>query len=141
METGRQDDIVYGTFQEGVELRAAYTKLMGEHGIEAGIVLSGIGMLKDPTLGYFVGDGEYERETVEGRFELLSTQGNLATADEGPFPHLHVTLGGDDHDAFGGHLFEATVEVGHEFAVRVLSEGSLVREHDPATGLEGLKPR
>lgn len=141
MDIARADDVIYGTFPEGVDLREAYHEFMREHGIEAGIVLTGIGMLEDPTLGYFLGDGEYDEHTLEGRYELLATQGNLAMDDGEPFAHLHVTISGEDHGALGGHLFEGEVHVGHEFGVRALPDGSLVREHDPSTGLKGLELR
>ncbi|PSG96167.1 hypothetical protein BRD56_12000 [Thermoplasmatales archaeon SW_10_69_26] len=141
MDTARNDDVIYGTFEEGVELREAYHGLMRERSIESAIVLTGIGMVEDPTLGFFEGDGEYDKQTLEGRYELLATQGNLATTDNDPFAHLHVTLGGEDHASLGGHLFDATVHVGHEFGIRVLPEGSLVRRHDPSTGLKGLETR
>jgi predicted DNA-binding protein with PD1-like motif len=139
MDTARTGDVIYGTFSEGVDLREAYHELMRERGIEAGVVLSGIGMVQDPTLGFFEGDGVYDEQTLEGRFELLATQGNLATDDGEPFAHLHVTLAGEDHGSIGGHFFGGQVHVGHEFGVRVLPAGSLVREHDPSTGLKGLE--
>lgn len=138
MDTARDGDVIYGTFPEGVELREAYHDLMDEHGIGAGVILTGIGMLEDPTLGFFQGEGEYDRETLEGRYELLATQGNLATDDGEPFAHLHVTLGGEDHGSLGGHLFDARVHVGHEFGVRVLPADSLSRSLDPGTGLQSL---
>jgi predicted DNA-binding protein with PD1-like motif len=141
MDTVQADDVVYGTFEAGRDLRGAYHELMRERSIEAGLVLTGIGMLEDPTLGYFQGDGEYDEHQLEGRYELLATQGDLAYSDGEPFAHLHVTLSGEDHEAIGGHLFEADVLVGHEFGVRVLPEGSLVRRHDPSTGLKGLQTR
>jgi predicted DNA-binding protein with PD1-like motif len=141
MDTKQDGDVVYGTFEEGRELRGAYHELMRERGFDAGVVLTGIGMLEDPTVGFFEGDGEYDRHTLEGRYELLATQGDLALSDGEPFAHLHVTLGGEDHGTLGGHLFEGTVHVGHEFAVRALPEGSLVRTHDPSTGLKGLETR
>lgn len=138
MDTARDGDVIYGTFPEGVELREAYHELMREHGIASGVILTGIGMVEDPTLGFFEGDGEYDEETLEGRFELLATQGNLATSEGEPFAHLHVTLGGEDHASVGGHLFDATVHVGHEFGVRVLPADSLSRSLDPSTGLQSL---
>lgn len=141
MDTARTDEVVYGTFPEGVELRGAYHDLMRERGIEAAVIQTGIGMLKDPTLGYFLGDGEYDEHTLEGRYELLATQGNLALDDGEPFAHLHVTLSGEDHRAIGGHLFEGEVHVGHEFGLRVLPAGILVRKHDPSTGLKALETR
>lgn len=141
MDIARDDDVIYGTFAEGTDLREAYHELMRERGIEAGIVLTGIGMLKDPTLGFFEGDGAYDEHTLEGRFELLATQGDLAYAEGEPFAHLHVTLGDEDHGTLGGHLFAGEVHVGHEFGLRVLPQGSLVRRHDPSTGLMGLETR
>lgn len=141
MDTASADDIVYGTFPAGVDLREAYHDLMRKREIEAGVIVSGIGMVKDPTLGYFLGDGEYDEHTLEGRYELLATQGNLSLDDGEPFAHLHVTLSGEDHSALGGHLFEGEIHVGHEFGLRVLPAGSLVREHDPSTGLKGLELR
>ncbi len=140
MTMQRSKDSITGRFDEGQDLHEAYKELAREQDVTAGIVVSGIGMLQDPELGYFVGDGEYDRHTLEGNYELLSTQGNLAQHDGEPFTHLHVVLGDQEHNALGGHLFTGTIKVAHEFNVKILPHGSLQRRDDPNSGLLKLCP-
>lgn len=140
MSIQRTKTTIYGRFDEGEDLHDAYQRVMRDEDVTAGVVLSGIGMLEDPELGYFVGDGAYDREVLEGRYELLSTQGNLSLHEGEPFTHLHVVLGTPDHGSVGGHLFAGDVAVAHEFALQVLPDGSLERRDDPSTGLLSLCP-
>ena len=47
-----------------------------EENIKAGMIVSGIGMLKDPEIGYYTGTG-YEQRKLEGVYELVSITGYL----------------------------------------------------------------
>lgn len=131
----RVGDVLHGTLDAGPDLHAAYQDLARAHDVDAAYVLSGIGMLADPEVGYFVGEGRYERAVLEGNYELVSTMGNLALHDGEPFTHLHVSLAGPDHRVVGGHLFAGAIAVTHECALQVLPPGSLERRTSEATGL------
>lgn len=125
-------------FEPGVQLHEAYRAFAREQGIRAAVVVAGIGMVRDPELGFYDGQ-QYHKKRLQGAFELVSTQGNLALLDGQPFTHLHVSVAGRDHLSHAGHLFEGAVHIAHEGCVRVLEGVELRRERDPATQLAGLR--
>lgn len=125
-------------FEAGVQLHEAYRAFAREHGIRAGVITAGIGMVKDPELGFYDGQ-RYHKKRFPGAYELVSTQGNVAMLDGQPFTHLHVTIAGGDHVARAGHLFEGAVHVAHEGCLRVLEGVELRRERDAATQLAPLR--
>lgn len=106
--------------------------------ISAAFINSGIGMLEDPELGFFVSKGEYAKKVFKGNFELLNLSGNFSQFDGGLMGHLHVMLANEDYSVFGGHLF--TAKVGLTLEGYIQSMGTLVmrRELEAATGLPGL---
>lgn len=124
--------------EEGVQLHEAYRAFAREHRIEAAAIVSGIGMLKDPELGFFDG-ARYHKTQLRGAFELVSTQGNIALLEGQPFTHLHVSVAGPDLVARAGHLFAGEVHISHEGAVRPLDGVPLRRARDPATQLANLR--
>ncbi|MCA1813332.1 MAG: DUF296 domain-containing protein [Halobacteriales archaeon] len=138
MPARRSGDTWFLAFEPGRQLHDAYRAFCKEQGITAGVVTAGIGMVKDPVLGFYHGKG-YDQQRFPGAYELVSTQGNVALLDGQPFTHLHVSIGGPDHVARAGHLFEGEVHVAHEGALRVLQGVDLVRRKDEATQLAGLR--
>lgn len=134
MRASRSGDAWFLALQPGHDLVEAYRGFAREHRVEAAVVLAGIGMLKDPELGFFDGH-RYLRTQLRGEHELVALQGNLALLDGEPFAHLHASVAGRDHVARGGHLFSGLVHVTHEGAVRVLEGVRLERARDAATGL------
>ena len=60
--------------------------------------------------------------------------GNLTNKESQPFAHLHIVLGGRNHEAVAGHLFEGKTGATCELIVRPLT-GFVQRKLDPATGL------
>ena len=79
-------------------------------GIRSGVVINGIGMLRDFELGWFnIQAMRYEKHSFSVPHELLSLQGNIALKDNETFVHLHASLAGPSHECVGGHLFNATV--------------------------------
>lgn len=125
-------------FEDGVQLHQAYRAFAREHGVRAAVINAGIGMLRDPELGFYDGK-QYHKERLRGEFELVSTQGNLALLDGEPFTHLHVSVAGLDHVARAGHLFEGAVHIAHEGAVRALEGVELRRAREPGGVLASLR--
>jgi len=114
-----------------------------KHKIHSGILLMGVGMLKDFEISFFnMADKKYESLSVEEPHELISMMGSLAVAENGEFmPHLHVSLGGKDHALMGGHLKRATVAVVGEITILKLPQGTLTRKMNPTTMLYELAVR
>jgi hypothetical protein len=136
MHARRSGDTWFLHFQEG-QLHEAYREFARKEGVKAGVITAGIGMLKDPQLGFFDGK-EYHKKRFAGEFELVSTQGNLGVLDGEPFTHLHVSIAGRDHLAHAGHLFEGAVHVAHEASLRVL-DVPLRRERETGSPLASLR--
>lgn len=136
MRTSIEGEIVLAKLEDGEDLFPSLLALAEETGIASGMVLWGIGMLRDVELGYFNGKS-YERATYAEPRELLALHGSIAQDAENPL-HLHVGLAGRDHVAVGGHLFRARVAVLNEVAVRRLSAIRLGRALNPASGLREL---
>ena len=123
----------------GEEVIPALLKAMTDHGVEAGFVTSGIGMLADPEFGYFVSKGKYASRTFDGRFECLCLTGNISRKDGELTAHIHGMCADEDYHVFGGHLFQATVGLTLEVMIsRVKSPVKMHRELEEETGLAGL---
>ena len=108
-------------------------------GVPSGIILNGVGMLRDLELGYWNGE-EYELESVEEPVELLSLQGNLARGEDGQIAlHCHATVAKRGGAALGGHILQATVHNTAEIYIHKLSGIELKRKVEES-GLAGLYP-
>lgn len=107
-------------------------------GLTAGVIVAGIGMLRDVTLAFWNGR-EYIEHHVEGPVELLSLQGNFSLKEGEPFAHCHVVLGREDGSVIGGHLMRATVNETNEIIIEKLSEVKMERRPE-LSGLFGLYP-
>jgi len=139
MYSSRYGDTIAFRMAAGESVHDALIALCRQHGVNGGFVVSGIGMLADPELGYFVGEGRYERRAIPGRFELLALQGNVSLRDGEPMAHLHAMLANEDLSVFGGHLFSAGVGLTLEGALSVVGEPvRMYRVLEAETGLPGL---
>jgi len=119
--------------EDGEDLKTQLASL----GLDAGVFVSGIGMLRDVTLAYWNGE-EYVQHTVESPAELLTLQGNFSLKEGQSFVHCHVTLGHEDGTVEGGHLTEATVNITNEIVIQELPGIEMNRK--PELGLWGLFP-
>ena len=101
---------------EGEDLLEFVNRFAEAKEIKTGVV-SAIGSLKDPKIGYFDEDiNDYQIIELEGTFEMVSLVGNVSLRNEKPFAHIHVALGDGEGRLYGGHLFEGKV-----FVAEVLS--------------------
>ena len=125
--------------ERGEQVHEAILRACTAHNVTAGYVVSGIGMLVDPELGFLTSPGNYDHRQFTGRFELLNLSGNIALLDGAAHAHLHVTLGNPDYTVFGGHLFAATVGVTVEMLLlRVLPPVVMERRFEEESGVAGL---
>jgi hypothetical protein len=120
---------------DGEDLIASLVNLR----VESGVILNGVGMLRDVRLGYWNGS-EYETEPIAEPVELLSLQGNFARkGDKEIAIHCHATVAHRGGAALGGHLLQATVHNTSEIFIYRFAELKLERKMEES-GLSGLYP-
>jgi len=108
-------------------------------GLDSGIIVAGIGMVRDAELGYWNGE-TYEIHSIPEACELLAMQGNIGCREDGEkVVHAHLTLARRDGTVAGGHLVRATVENTVEAFLQDLPGVALLRKPEK-TGLVGLYP-
>jgi predicted DNA-binding protein with PD1-like motif len=123
----------------GEEVHAALLEVCAHYGVTAAYVVSGIGMLKDPLLGWYdIANQRYEEQRFAGRHELLNLAGNISLRDGAPMCHLHVTCSHTDYSCFGGHLFSSEVGLTCEVLLIALPGVDMHRAVEPEFGLPGL---
>jgi hypothetical protein len=94
-----------------------------------------IGAFSSAVLGYFEWDRkDYHRIRIEEQVEVVSLLGDIAVTKGESTLHAHVTLAKRDGSAWGGHLMEGIARPTLEIIVSE-APASLVRSHDPDTGL------
>ncbi len=90
-------------------------------------VVSGIGTLQNPAIGYFMEErGTYKKIELSGMYEITSLEGNISLKDSHPFTHIHINLGDADGKILGGHLIKGDVYVA-EIVIIELSGSPLER--------------
>jgi len=133
--SGMEEDIIVVKLKDGEDILDSLRKKMNIHHVRSGLILSGIGMVRELTLGYFKGHGEYETIEETGPVELTSMQGNIAEAEQGIVFHIHITGATGQGEVVGGHLISATTNVVNEIVVVKLDRIRLDRTLNPETGL------
>ena len=119
---------------DGDDVLGSLTAFAQQNGI-TGASLHGIGAFSRATIAYWNKTTKvYEEIAVDEQVEVLSLDGNMATAGDEIKVHAHVTLGRRHGSTIGGHLLRATVFPTLE--VFIADTGTrLLREKDEATGL------
>jgi predicted DNA-binding protein with PD1-like motif len=137
MQSAIERNHVIIKLDNGEDLFEALARVIDKHGIESGLILSGIGMLRDLKIGFYNGT-EYNKERFADPKELLSMHGSVASGQENRI-HIHVGLANNEHKVFGGHLFSAKVCMLNEIVLLKLDEITLKRELNEKSGLLELK--
>ncbi|MBA2964300.1 MULTISPECIES: PPC domain-containing DNA-binding protein [Ramlibacter] len=121
----------------GVDLRRALEDAAARPGMESAFVVAGIGSLVEARLRYA---GAATDSVVAGPLEILTLSGTLGASGA----HLHMAVSDASGRVSGGHVgYGNTVRTTAELLLVALSDWSLTREHDPATGFHELviRPR
>ncbi len=122
---------------QGEEIIAGLTAFATRHGVRAGVI-SGLGAVGDPELGYFVrATREYVTRRFPGEYEIGALTGNFSELEGQPFPHCHVVIGDPEFATFTGHLFHGTVTVTCELQI-ITDPGVLRRVRRPEAGFNPL---
>ena len=126
--------------EDGEDFFASIKTVCKNYSVESGIILNGIGMLRNVKIGYWNGK-EYLVEKLKEPVELVSMQGNIGTTenDGDPIIHIHAAVAKEDHSLFGGHLVSATINNTGEIFIQKLENIVLLRKQEK-NGLLGLYP-
>jgi predicted DNA-binding protein with PD1-like motif len=139
MNYGKESNLLLIKLDDGESLHSGLERALAENMVKSGVVIGGVGMVTDFKIGYFDGK-EYIAKEFKEPHELLSLQGNIATAGGGQLLlHLHCTVGDRQHNVFGGHLISARVMHMNEISVLRLVDLELGRRKNDRTGLMELE--
>ena len=138
MEKSRKESLLLLRLADGEELEESLKRALKEENIHSGVMIGGVGMVRDAALSFYKGKGQYETVPVDRPAELCSLSGNVSTMDGEIVTHLHATVGKQGGGAVAGHLSRGTVNMTAEIAILVTPQ-KLVRVSDPETGLRLLK--
>jgi uncharacterized protein len=127
---------IMGRLPKGKDLLGALENCCREHNITLGEV-EVIGAVTKAKVGYYdQKNQQYQFLEFNQPLEILSLLGNISLKDNKPFVHAHITLGGAEGQAWGGHLAEGTTIFAGEFILQEYeSDQKLVRQLDKETGL------
>jgi predicted DNA-binding protein with PD1-like motif len=138
MYSARSGNLIAVRLEMGEDVHSSILEACRRHGARGGFV-SGIGMLEDPQLGYFIEKGSYESREFTGRYECLALTGNVSEKFGELMAHLHAVCGDRKLSVFGGHVISAKVGVTLELAISVAEAPvRMYRELESHTGLPGL---
>lgn len=116
----------------GEDLRKSIARFAKKNGVQAGIILTCVGSLRQATVRLA---HELKVVTLREKFEIVSLVGTFEKDDM----HLHISLSDKSGKTIGGHLKEGClVHVTAEVAVAELPGLRFSREPDPETGFEEL---
>ena len=98
-----------------------------------------IGAVRQAVIGvYDLEEQAYHREDLEGSMEIAGLQGSVTRMNGEVYPHLHVTLAGQDNRVHAGHVIGLIVGATCEMFVRVL-DGEVSRERDEEIGINTIR--
>jgi hypothetical protein len=138
MKCDIENNFIIAKLADGEDLFEGIGKIIEKYNVTSGIILSGIGMLRDFEIGYFNGK-DYQKEVYEKPHELIALHGSIAMAGKKPTIHLHCGVARGDHLLMGGHLFGAKVAVLNELVILKLEDMKLVRKKSRKSGIMELE--
>jgi len=93
-----------------------------ENRVTAGVV-SAIGAVDRAEIGFYDPlQKEYHSTEMKGNYEITSLMGNVTTANNEPYLHLHINLADEKNRVIGGHLNQARISATCEIFIRILTE-------------------
>jgi len=121
--------------RKGDDMLIAIQDFCHDNQIKCGTIWA-IGAIKDLTVGFYdQKKRKYIKHTHEGDFEILNLIGNISIMDSRPMAHIHVTVGNEKNQAFGGHLMAGAKVFACEVLIQELIGPAKIRKTDKKTGL------
>ena len=116
----------------GDDLLLEIRRIAAEEGIEAGVLLSGVGCVSSASVRD--ASGVTVRQITEP-CEIVSLNGTVSAAR----CHVHIALAKEDLSTVGGHLCPGCiVNTTCELVIGVLEDWTFGKEHDEETGYDEI---
>lgn len=101
--------------------------------------ISALGAINEFTVGVFkTKEKKYYANEFKGDFEIVSLTGTINTMNDEYYSHMHLSVGNDQGQVFGGHLNKAIVSATCEMVIQIIN-GEVDRYFDEEVGLNLLK--
>lgn len=129
----------------GSDLLQSIRTVIEKHRIKAGVIISGVGLLRKAHLRnckalpkeYPITDTNRSFLTFERPLEILALSGNISEVEGKPWVHTHITLSyveGETVRVIGGHLLEGCIVFGlAEVFIMELSDIEMRKSYDEET--------
>jgi predicted DNA-binding protein with PD1-like motif len=137
MEYRENDNVIFIRLHQDEDLFESLREVCRKCGLGVGVVISGIGMLKQAELSYFVESGRYSPILFPEPLEMVALSGNIIIKDSDCQIHLHAVLARESKETLAGHLSNGKVNVTNEIVI-LKTTIPADRELDEATGLMAL---
>jgi predicted DNA-binding protein with PD1-like motif len=137
MEYREDQGLIMLRLHQDEDLFESLEKVCAACDVRTGVFVSGIGMLKQAELSFYVKYGKYATALFPEPLELVSLTGNVLRQDGEYKFHLHAVLAKATKEAMAGHLAGGKVNVTNEIVILKTSIPAL-RTLDDSTGLMAL---
>jgi predicted DNA-binding protein with PD1-like motif len=119
---------------DGQDLKQEIEKLLVEHDVSAGVILSAVGSLKQSKIRVPIINGDVKFIQPEN-LEIDSLHGTVSKNGV----HLHISVSDIEGKVWGGHLqYGCTIRTTCELVIGVLDDKTFIREPDIETGFDEL---
>ena len=136
----RSRGLVIVNLHHGDDVLESVNRIIGEAGIENGVVLTGVGSLTAGRFHVIASNNYPPGDTfieLEGPLEVAQIGGIIG----GGQPHLHMTLFDKDQKGWGGHVEPGcTVLTMCEMSIQRLAEVPMTRRDLDGSGVNVLDP-
>jgi len=142
---GKSGKVLVARIKPSSDLLQSIRRLIEENGIKAGVILSGVGLLRKACIRnckvlpkeYPITDVNRSFLTFERPLEILALSGDVSEVEGKPWVHAHIVLSyveGDEIRVIGGHLLEGCIIFGFaEIFVMELEDIEMRKEFDEET--------
>ncbi len=131
---GRPGRVIVARLKPGSDLLKSLQNIASKEEIEAGVILSGVGLLGEARLrnckslpeAFPITDANRTYLSFRRPLEVLSLSGNISRAEGTPLVHAHATLSyveGDVITVVGGHLLPGCTVFGFAEVILMALEG------------------
>jgi predicted DNA-binding protein with PD1-like motif len=119
---------------DGQDLFVEIKNQVAKHAIQAGVILSAVGSLKESNIRVPVIDGAVKCINPKN-LEIDNVHGTVSVNG----CHLHISVSDIEGKVMGGHLKEGCIiRTTCELVIGILEETAFNRERDPLTGFDEL---
>lgn len=131
------NNLIAAILEDGENVHDSIREVCRGEGVDSALILSGIGMLRGVTIGFWNGSS-YQAKQYTGPMELVAMSGSVAAQEGELSVHIHVSMAGEDHAGIAGHLIDGTVNNINELSIAPFPASSFERRFSERTKLNML---